>query len=157
MPDVAAGIALEGDDDSSHGLALTRAVSFQPISFGSGGVAGSVYRSVPVDHVLESVKAPAIENLKAHQVQVNGVHIVGEVHEFPDFRGIEHRFLGDGHMPRRLVQQHPHGFGYPLQLLVQCEPSSLDGGGLRDARHGPQRRGQRARVRDAALHLHETA
>ena len=55
-------------------------------SLGSGGMAWPVKRSLSCGHVIEVIEAPPIENLKAHQVQMNRMRVVGQIDELPDLR-----------------------------------------------------------------------
>ena len=52
-----------------------------------------MYRRVLCCHVLKALEPAPIENLKFHHVQMNGMHIVGEIHQFPDLRGAQHRLF----------------------------------------------------------------
>src|SRR5580692_12813351 len=103
MPDIASRIAAEGHDDPGYRLPVD-ANRVLPAHF---VWVGRCWR-IPVSqlasaHILEGVELATIENLKPHHVQVDGVYVVGKVREFPDFSGIQHRSLRDGHVPPRLV------------------------------------------------------
>ena len=117
-------------------FALTRTVSFHPISLASGGVASPTKAKVSGVHEFEPIEAAAIEDLKTNQVQVDWVHVIGEVDELPDLGAIEVRFFGDRHVPRGFIEQHAHGFCDHILLLVEGEPAGLAGGGLDDSGYG---------------------
>ena len=138
-------------------VGLARTVSFQPVSSASGGDRGPDEAQRARGHVLKGIEAAAIENLKPHQVQVNGMRIVGEIHEFPDFGGAEHRLLGDRHVPGRVVQQHPHGLGHLLVYSSSVSRRVFTAEDSGDPRHGAQGRRQRARIRHLAMRSRETA
>ena len=83
-------------------------VSFQPSSLGAGGTAGAVKRRFLVRQVLAGVEGAAVEDLEAHEVEVHGVGVFGEVDELPDLGGVEFGGLGDGLVPALAVEEHDH-------------------------------------------------
>ncbi len=60
------------------------------------------------------------------------VRVVGQVHQLPDLRRVEHRLLGYRHMPRRIVQQHPHRLLYQIHALIERQTPRLDRAALRN-------------------------
>src|ERR1700677_4708209 len=77
VPDVAAGEAFEGDDDARDHAGVG-AHSVLPAALRGGGGncgPGETYRSLVLE--LEGVERPAVEYLKADQVQMDGVRILG--------------------------------------------------------------------------------
>ena len=85
------------------------------------------------------VEGAAVEDLEAHQVEVHGVGVFGEVDELPDFGGVELRKLGGGLVPVLAVDEHDHGAGRRLSWYsCRVMGAGGDGGGLGDASDGAQ-------------------
>lgn len=86
-------------------MGSTRTVSFQPRSLAVSSTAGpvsTIFRQL-IDRKIEG---PAIQNLKADEVQMDRVGIIGEINERPDLGGVQHWSLGHWHIPMRAIQQH---------------------------------------------------
>ena len=79
MPHVAPGIAPKRTMMRVTMPGFARTVSFQPASLAPGGIAAPMKRSLPLASDNRIVEAPAVENLEAHQVQMNRMRIVGEI------------------------------------------------------------------------------
>ena len=90
-------------------------VSFQPSSLGSGGDGGGEEAELLCALVGEDVEDAAVEDLEAHQVEVHGVGVLGEIDELPDLGGVEAGLLGDGLVPVLAVEQHDHGVAGPCR------------------------------------------
>ncbi len=86
--------------------------------------------------IEKDVEGAAVENLEADEMQVDGVGIFSEIHQLPDFGGVEDGFLGDGRVPRGLVEQHAHGLLHLVHLFVEGEAAGLDGLRFGRARDG---------------------
>jgi hypothetical protein len=106
-----------------------RTVSFQPASVGAGGRAGPVKRSAPLDPEVQTRRRAAVEYLEPDQMQMDGVRILRQIDEFPNFGGVEFWLFGDGHVPGRVVEQHAHGVLHVIEELVEGEAAGGDSDG----------------------------
>src|SRR5271170_3632161 len=77
---------------------------------------------------------------------MNGVGIVGQIDQFPDFHRIEDRALGNGHVPVHAIEEHLVGVASEVVYLVQGELTSLDSSGFRDFWDWPQDSRERDRI-----------
>ncbi len=71
-------------------------------------------------------------------MKVDGVGVVGEVDEVPDFGGVEERSLGDGHVPVSVVEQHGDGTLDCVVDFDEGEVAGLDGGRFGDFGDGTE-------------------
>lgn len=124
--EVFAGVAFEADDNAcDHAArALDGVLPTCFICFGRDDGAGEM--KFLVHEVLGGVEGAAIEDLKAHHVQMHGMNIFGEVDELPDFGGVEFRELGGGFVPVLAVDQHDHGPGGFILIFVEGERTGFD-------------------------------
>jgi hypothetical protein len=115
MPDVAAGVAVETDDDAGDHA-----------GFGAHCVLPPCFRRIGRDRVArelqlvfadvgEGLKTAAVEDLKFDEMQMDGMRIVGGIDQIPDFDRIKERIFGDGHVPGRVVKEH---FDWVLHQVV---------------------------------------
>ena len=133
VPDVAAGVSVEGDDDACDHGGVGAYRIFPSHFFGRGGLGGSEEVQRALGLIFKGVERAAVEDLEADQMQVDGVGVVGEVDELPYLRGVEDGLLGDGGVPWGVVEQHAHRVLEHVHALVEGESAGAGGGGLGDA------------------------
>ena len=162
MPDVAAGEAGEGHDDSRDHAGV-----------GSDGIlpaglirVGRLWRAQEVQLTLGLIEPGlvglAVEDLEAHQVQMNGMGIVGGIDQGPDFGRAQHRLFRDRHTPMRSIQQQFYGIAGLVDIFVERKQTGLHG--LRFGNFGYRPLEQTGSVlvsatffsRDAELHDHKS-
>ena len=123
---------------ATPGVATT--VSFHPASPGGGGTAGPSQRTVPDVQVLVGVEELTLEDLKAHEVQVDRVRVLGHVEKLPHLHRAELRLLRHGVVPVRAVEQHQHPVRGRVVVVVERQPARLHGGRGLEPRHLPELR-----------------
>ncbi len=69
-------------------------------------------------------------------MQVHGVRVFGEIDELPDLGGVEFGSFSDGLVPVLAVEQHEHGVADLVEILVERNGASGDGGGFGGAIDG---------------------
>src|SRR5271166_2529107 len=133
VPDVAAGVSLKWNDDAGdHGGVGADGVL--PAGLLGGGRLGETEEvEYALGLIFEGVKGAAVEDLEAHQVQVDGVRVVGEVDKLPYLDGVQDGLFSNRRVPRGVVEQHAHGALDRVHHLVEGEPAGADGGGFGDA------------------------
>src|SRR6185312_10933706 len=89
VPDVSSGIRLEGNDDASgsSGRTLHHVFPAHFVRLGRHGWAGVAEGQRVAGEIVLDAEAASIEDLEADHVQVDGVGVMGEVGEAPDFGG----------------------------------------------------------------------
>lgn len=130
VPDVSAGIALETDDDASHGFGISLHCVLPPALARRWQHGSSPEVEVSGEEILIGVEALPVEDLKADQMQMDGMNVAGGVGEAPDLHGIELRALGDGLMPAGSVEEHEHALRCCVHVLAQDHEAGSDAGGL---------------------------
>src|SRR5271156_3893528 len=85
MPDVTVGEALEARDDpcDHSGIGADGVLPAGFVRIGRRGGSEIADRSMLL--IVEHVERAAVENLKANQMQMDGMRVLGEVDEVPDF------------------------------------------------------------------------
>ena len=73
---------------------MARTVSFHPLSSGAGGMTGGRIASFLWMRYHADIEATAIQNLKANGMQVDGMHIVGQVDEVQTSTDAESKIFG---------------------------------------------------------------
>src|SRR5579862_2263327 len=140
VPDVAASIAFELDDDACDREGVNTGNVLPSHLAGSESVGGSGEDDLAGELVDSYIEGPAVEHLEADHVQVDGVGVVGEIDEGPDLGGVEDGSFGDGHVPVRAVEEHDAGAAKAVLVVGECELAGADGGGLGDADDGAESR-----------------
>jgi hypothetical protein len=83
VPDVATGIAHERNDDPRYGQAVDPNRIFPTPLFRVGGRGRTRVVQYARCRVVEGIERSTIENLKPDHMQMNRMHILGHVSEFP--------------------------------------------------------------------------
>ena len=142
MPDVAAGIAVEADDDAGDHAGLGADGIFPSCfgRFGGYGLAGEF--QLFFAEVGEGLETATVENLKFDEMKMDGMRIVRGIDQVPDFDGIEKRIFGDRHMPGRIVEQHLDRVLYQVVYFVEREHACFHCGRFGEFFYRPQDSGQ---------------
>ena len=87
VPEIASGISLKRNvDPRDHiGRTLHHILPAPLIRIGRKRRAGKAKRSF-LHEVKVTIEGPAIHHLEAHMMEMNGVRIVGKIHQGPDLR-----------------------------------------------------------------------
>src|SRR5581483_1391081 len=121
MPHVAAGESFKAHDDArnhagigAHGILPTCLVRL-------GRNSGASESEDVLVLIGKSIEAPAIENLKSNEMEMNGMGVVGQVHQIPYLHRIEGGIFSDGRRPSGVVQEHEDGILNQIVDLGQRE------------------------------------
>ena len=112
-------------------LGSARTISFQPASTRRGRDCVADEAELSRGLVGKGVKPSPVQNLKADQMEMDGMRVIRQVDERPDLGGIEHRSFRNWIVPVLAVKQHLHRFCDHIVDLAEREQAGLDGRGLR--------------------------
>jgi hypothetical protein len=85
VPNIAARIAFEAGDNPRHHLRVGAHGVFPSGFTRIGRQGGSNVLELALHKIVQSIEGTAVENLKADQVEVDGMNIFSEVDQAPDF------------------------------------------------------------------------
>ena len=103
MPDVAAGESLKVDDDPGNHSRIGphRVLPAGFVCIRRNGLGG--IPQLAVVQIRENIERAAIEDLESHQVEMDGMGILGQIDQAPDLDRVECRILSHRFMPVRAV------------------------------------------------------
>lgn len=100
--------------------------------------------------IIERFDGAAIQHLETHEMEMNRMNVVSEIHQVPNLSGVDDGFLGNRLMPISGVKQHQDGLTVRAIVFVERKRAGANCIGLWNAGYRTQSSWKNAGVVDFA-------